>query len=220
MSLARVGDFTGAEKAFQAGANEKGPVDALKLDYAKFLVDQNRPVDALHLVHEIVAQDAHSVAAWRLGGEIALSRAEFLEVACDWTAEAMKQLPQDDQVAAQRAEALMLSQQTAAARVLWERLWKSGRQPRSLAALILCEIVADGLSSRSADYEPELGPTSRAVIEWYRRCLAVRAQGMLDRLNQQTEALRSILPAAVDMIDAALAEAGEQPARALEPCLA
>jgi hypothetical protein len=41
---------------------------------------------------------------------------------------------------------------------------------------------------------------------------------MLDRLNQQTEALRSILPAAADMIDAALAEVGEQPARALEPC--
>ena len=48
LSLARSGDIAGAEKAFQQGLKETGHGDALRLDYARLLAGQNRPLDALH----------------------------------------------------------------------------------------------------------------------------------------------------------------------------
>ena len=55
------------------------------------------------------------LAAWRLGGEIALGQAELLEFARDWTGEAFRALPENPVLAAQRAEALLLNGDTAAA---------------------------------------------------------------------------------------------------------
>jgi predicted Zn-dependent protease len=74
LSLAKVGDVAGAEKAFVAALAETGNVAGAKLDYAKFLQNANRPVDVLHQLHELVAQSPRNFAAWRLGGEIALER--------------------------------------------------------------------------------------------------------------------------------------------------
>jgi glycosyltransferase involved in cell wall biosynthesis/tetratricopeptide (TPR) repeat protein len=218
MSLAKVGDVPGAEKAFQAGLVEKGRVEELKLDYARFLLEQNHPVDALHRLHEAVVENPHSAASWRLGAQIALSRLEFLEFACDWTSEAIKQFPDDDEVVAQRAEALLLNQQTQQSRAVWETLRNRDPQPRTLAALILCDLVEGCHSVRSEDRETELGPISRAFIDWYRRCLDLHAQAILDRLNERTEVLRLELPAAAAMIETALAEAAESAAKG-EPLL-
>jgi GT2 family glycosyltransferase/glycosyltransferase involved in cell wall biosynthesis/Tfp pilus assembly protein PilF len=220
MTLAKTGDSQGAEKSFQSGMTEKGRGEELRLDYAKFLVDQNRPVDALHLLHEVVAQNASCVAAWRLGGQIALSRADFLEFACDWTAEAIKLLPENKEILSQCAEALLLSRQTAQARGLWQTLWDQDHQHRSQAALLICDIIEDTPGKESTAPEPEFGPTSHAFIEWYRRCLAMRSQAVVSCLNQRIEVLRSVLPAAAAMLESAITEADEQPATTPEPCLA
>ena len=219
MSLARAGDVVAAEKAFQAGLNEKGRREELRLDYARFLVQQNRHVDALHRLHELVAEQGDCAAAWRLGAQIALSRPDFLEFACDWTSEALKQLPNDNEIAAQRAEALLLSQQTGQARELWRTVCQKDPQPRSHAALLLCEVVEEGDLSGLEPNEAELGPTNRALLDWYQRCLAMRAQNVLDRLNQRLDHLGTLLPAAAGLIEAALADAGAE-SNVSEPCLA
>ena len=143
LSLARLGDRAGAEKAFQSGLSEKGPSEELRLDYARFLVEQDRAVDGLHRLHEMVTENPLCAAAWRLGGKIALGRADFLEFACDWTSEAVKQLPEDNELVAQRAEALLLSQQTEQAIELWRTLWEREHQAPALAALLICELVGD-----------------------------------------------------------------------------
>ena len=219
MSLAKSGDAIAADKAFQSGLNEKGRREELRLDYARFLVQQNRHIDALHRLHELVTEQAHSAAAWRLGAQIALSRPDFLEVACDWTTEAVNQLPDDTEIAAQRAEALLLSQQVGPARELWRALWQKQPQPRSQAALILCELVQDGNLSGLEPNEAELGPTNRALIDWYQRCLTMRAQNVLDLLNHRLDRLGALLPAAAGMIEAAVADARAE-SNIPEPCLA
>ena len=220
LSLAKAGDPSAAEQTFQSGLGQKGRGDELRVAYAKFLVDQDRAVDALNRLHEAVTENAQCAAAWLLGAQIALSRADFLEVARDWTSEAVKHFPADAQILGQRAESLLLDQQTTEARELWRTLWDQQHQPRALAAILVCEIVEGRPITRSDAYEAELGPISRAFIDWYQRCLAMRAQPLITRLNERLDSLRPVLPAAAAMIESALVEAGQETAPTPEPCLA
>ena len=211
LSLAKTGDVAGAEKAFVAALAETGNVAGAKLDYAKFLQNANRPVDALHQLHELVAQSPRNFAAWRLGGEIALGRAEFLEFARDWTGEAFQALPENPVIAAQRAEALMLNGDPTTAAMLWEKIWRSEPDPRTLAALILCEAIG-----APTNHAPNAGPdeqaTSHAFIEWYQKLIVARAQNLIGNINGQLEKLSHALPTAAQMLESALSEA-ETPAQ-------
>ncbi len=211
MSLVKSGDAAGAEKAFQDGLSGKGRTGELALDYARFLADQNRPVEALQRLHEIVAQNATGAGAWRLGGEIALGRPDFLEFARDWTGEAVRCLPDDPVIAAQRAEVLLLGGQAANAQPLWERACNGARPPRALAAWILCSAAGSGTvpSTRNAAEETAV---SRAFIEWYQRLVSAGARETILRLNSRVDAFRESLPTAARLLDSALAEAEKQPA--------
>ena len=145
-------------------------------------------------------------AAWRLGGEIALASAEFLEFARDWTGEAFKAVPENPVIAAQRAEALMLNGDTATASELWEKIWSSEHEPRTLAALILCETV--GLKTLHAtNGGRDEYATSLAFIAWYQKLIAVRAQPVIGKINAELERLSHALPTAAQMLEAALSEA-------------
>jgi tetratricopeptide (TPR) repeat protein len=209
LSLANAGEAMEAQKAFEAGLKELGHVDSLRLDYAKFLTAQKRPLDALHQLNEIVAHDVRNIAAWRLGGEIALSQSEFLEFARDWTGEAARHVPEDLVVIAQRAEALMLGEDIAGARPLWEKVWQGERKPQALAALVLCEAIAGPMTHRPEDNKEEIG-ASRVFIEWYRKLFAARAQKTLTRLMEQMNALDGVLPSAAKILGAAMAEAKKE----------
>jgi tetratricopeptide (TPR) repeat protein len=209
LSLANAGETAEAEQAFEAGLKELGHVDSLRLDYAKFLAAQKRALDALRQLNEIVTHEVRNTAAWRLGGEIALSRPDFLEFASDWTGEAARHLPEDSVVITQRAEALMLSEDITAARPLWEKVWQSERQPQALAALVLCEAIAGPATHRPDDNKEEIA-ASRAFIEWYRKLFAARAQKTLTRLMEQMNSLDGVLPSAAKMLGAAMAEAKQE----------
>jgi GT2 family glycosyltransferase len=206
LSLARLNEAAGAEKVFKAGLTEGGRTDDLKADYAKLLAAQNRPVDALHLLHEVVQQNAQHVNAWKLGGEIALSRPEFLEFATDWTGEAIHALPNESAIAAHRAEALLMSQQTGGALKLWTAICNGERAPRALAAALLCATVNSQPLPRPASSAEEVA-VSRAFVEWYRRLVNAGAEKTITCLNARAEALRPALPTAMKILDAVLAEA-------------
>jgi len=204
LSLAKLGDLPAAEKAFAAALTETGHVEAAKLDYAKFLASGNRPVEALNQLHEMVKSNAQHAGVWRLGGEIALSRPEFLEFARDWTAEAIRQLPDDGIIVAQRAEVLLLSQELASALPLWSRAVNGERPPRAVAAQILCATAASqpvaGLCGQAE--EPVV---SRAFVDWYRRLVMAGAHDAIVGLNSRVETLRPILPAAAGVLDGVIA---------------
>jgi glycosyltransferase involved in cell wall biosynthesis/ADP-heptose:LPS heptosyltransferase/predicted O-methyltransferase YrrM/Tfp pilus assembly protein PilF len=195
-----------AEQAFKAALAEKGHQEKAQLDYAKFLRDQNRPVEALQQLHGLITSQPQMAAAWRLGGEISLSQVNFLEFALDWTGEALKALPEDPVAATQRAMALMLGGHALAAAPLWEKLWRSEPQPRTLAALILCEIAA-GHPAQTLNAGHDEQATSLAFVEWYQKLIAAGAKPMLESLNARLEPLAKILPAAAQMLNAALTEA-------------
>jgi tetratricopeptide (TPR) repeat protein len=214
LSLVRLRDADGAEKAFQSALAETGRTEEVKLDYARFLAEHNRPLDAVHKVHELVAQNSRCLAAWRLGGEIALGRPEFLEFARDWTGEAMRYQAEDPVIAAQRAEALMLSGDTAEAAGLWERIWNSEHQPKALAALILCESVESQTARALEDAGVEKA-TSLAFVEWYQKLLTARMQTVVGRLNEQVEILARTLPTAAKIIESAIAQSAKPESTAI-----
>jgi GT2 family glycosyltransferase len=209
VSLAQLGQAAEAESAFQTGLKEIDHVDALRLDYARFLFEQKRAVDALHPLNAIVAHDTRNVMAWRLGGQIALSSPEFLEFARDWTGEAMSHVPDDVVVSAQRAEALMLSEDTAGARILWEKLWNNTRKPQMLGALILCEAAEGTVTHKPENNQDELA-ASHAFIEWYQKLFAARAQKTLTQVMEQMNAIGHALPSAAKILGAAMAEANKE----------
>jgi len=206
LSLLKLGKLADAEKAFLAALAETGHVEAAKLDYAKFLRQASRPVDALNQLHELVAQNPRNVAAWQLGGEIALSQPELLEFAVEWTREAFQAVAENPVIAAQRAEALMLNGDTATAVELWEKIWSSEHEPRTLAAVILCEALEPKtLHAPSEGHDERV--TSMAFIEWYQKLLSARAQAVTGKLNEQLEKLARALPTAARMLETALSEA-------------
>jgi Flp pilus assembly protein TadD len=209
LSLAKMGDAAGAEKAFLAvlkgRSHVTGSLDGITLDYAKFLAAQNRAVEAFQKLHELVTANARNAAAWRTGGEIALGQPEFLEFAGNWTAEAARHMPEDFIINRQRAELLMLGGDGKAAAPLWERLWQSERQPTILAALILCEALESQIR-HSPDQIVNEPATSRAFIKWYQRLIAMRAHQVIQQLNGRLEDLSRTLPTASAMLQKALAE--------------
>ena len=206
LCLANLRDTAAAEKAFAAALLETGHGEAAKLDYAKFLLKENRAVDALHQLHGLVATNPRNIGAWQLGGEIALGRPEFLEFARDWSREATKALPENPVIAAQRAEALMLNGDPAASAPLWETLWRSEPEPRTLAALILCE-TATGQAAHAPNPGRNEQATSMAFVEWYQKLISARAKIVIEIINGRLELLSGALPTAGQMLQAALSEA-------------
>ncbi|HEV2454238.1 MAG TPA: glycosyltransferase [Verrucomicrobiae bacterium] len=204
LALARSKDTVGAEKAFQAALSEPGRAESIKLDYAKFLADTNRPVEALQKLHEMVSANCRNAVLWRAGGEIALSRPDFLRFALDWTGEAMRYAGEDPAVIALRAEALMLSGDTAAAAKLWEQTWSREPHPRSFAALILCETIESENTHAPDDVSREIS-ASREFVAWYQRLIAMRAKTVANAVNAQLDRLSRVLPNAAKKIETALA---------------
>jgi glycosyltransferase involved in cell wall biosynthesis/Tfp pilus assembly protein PilF len=236
LSLMKLGDDAGAEKAFQAALAETGRTEEVKLDYAKFLAKQNRQVDALHKLHEVVAENSRNIGAWRLGGEIALSQPGFLEFACDWTSEAAQHLADDITIVAQRAEALMLSGDTASARELWERVcstistpsprpsgvrgteFENNLPPHPNPLLLLGGEGARALAalilceliesdSTSNPNESQEPATSREFLAWYQKLIAMNAQKLIEEINERIGKLSRALPTAAGILEKALIEA-------------
>ena len=206
LCLVQLGDPPAAEKAFVAALAEKDPAGAARLDYARFLQAQNRLVDALHQLNAVITANSRNQAAWQLGGEIALGRPEFLEFALDWTGAAMKAMPENPVAAAQRAEALMLNSNAPAAAQLWEGIWNSEHEPRTLAALILCEI-ASGQTPHLPNRDGGEQGTSLSFIHWYQKLIAAQAKPLVEKINGQLVPLSLTLPTAAQMLESALAEA-------------
>ncbi len=201
-----LGDSAGAEAAFRAGLGTARNTEAARLDYARFLAQQRRPIEALEQLHESVSTDAQNAEAWVLGGNVALSRPEFLEFALDWTAEAFRTLPTDPRVRELRAEALMLSQQSEAALPLWREEATIKPGPRARAAVLLCELCTEGLAL-TADPASDRRADSSAALAWFRRWIEFGAGAAVKSVAEKRDRIRDVLPEFAAVLDSVVADA-------------
>jgi hypothetical protein len=149
-----------------------------------------------------------------LGGQIALSRPEFLEFARDWTGEAAKYFPDHPGLALQRAEALLLTQDAEGALPLWRQA-HSPNNSRQLAAVVLCEFLTGNCQRRFPADEEAL--VSRELVKWYRSLIAAGAHSCIARLHGRMEEVRSVAPGFAAVWDAANRQAREKAGGALAP---
>jgi GT2 family glycosyltransferase/glycosyltransferase involved in cell wall biosynthesis/tetratricopeptide (TPR) repeat protein len=168
------------------------------------LAQTGKVVEALKILHQIVTERADDAAAWTLGGSLALQHPDFLEFASDWTGEAVKHVPGNVAIMAQRAEALLLSGQAREAANAWQRLPES---PQVLAALVICETPPSTIP-------PELEvAVSHEFLRLYRRLINFGATQQTLRINERLDWLQSMLPTAAKFLAAAFAEAMELSAK-------
>jgi glycosyltransferase involved in cell wall biosynthesis/Tfp pilus assembly protein PilF len=204
LSLAALGQQAGAEEAFRDALGEDAKSRPVRFDFAKFQSQQGRPLQALKLANELVAESGQDIQAWLLGGQIALSQPEFLEFAQDWTGEAIKHFPEDSAILLQRAEALTLNQQAALALPLWTRA-HFPNSARHLAALTLCEVLAGECRRHFTPHTEKL--VSQEFLKWYRHLIKCKAHSLINQINEKLDDLQAILPTAVGVLGAAMKQA-------------
>jgi glycosyltransferase involved in cell wall biosynthesis len=204
LSLAALGEQAGAEQAFRDALGEDAKSRPVRFDFAKFQFHQGRPLEALKLVNELVAESCQDIQAWQLGGQIALSQPEFLQFAHDWTGEAIKHFPEDSAILLQRAEALTLNQQVALALPLWTKA-HFPNSARHLAALTLCEVLAGDCQRHFTPHAEKL--VSQEFLKWYRHLIQCKAHTLVNQVNEKLGDLQAVLPAAVGVLGAAMKQA-------------
>ena len=207
LCLEQMGETDAAAEEFRLALETEPLAWPVRHDYARFLATHDRQIEALNLFFVLAGEKPGEPQVWLQGGQLALTRPEFLEVALDWTAEAERHLPDDPAVVQQRAEALMLAGQCSMALPLWRR-WPSGSNPALAAALVLCETVA-GENQFSPAPAAEVA-VSREFVNWYQRLLRFNAQPTVEALNARVEGLQRVLPSAAGILTSALAEASAE----------
>ncbi len=207
LALAAQNQNDAAAEAFRAALADDPASLPARFDFARFHFERGASVEALQQLHEIVAGNPREARVWLFGGQIALSRPEFLEFARNWTGEALKHFPDHPGLVSQRAEALLLSQETAAALPFW-----SGpsvpASPRQLAALVICEAAA---GNWQRDLSPAQEPVvSQELLKWCRQLINFHANGLIQQLEGNLENLRVTVPSFVKVWEAAAAAAGRE----------
>ncbi|HXJ55907.1 MAG TPA: glycosyltransferase [Verrucomicrobiae bacterium] len=204
LCLAAMKQNQAADQAFSAALRDDPGSRAVSFDYARFLADTGQGIEALKIIHQLATKDPSNVVLWQFGGQVALSQPEFAEFAADWTGEAINLFPAHPLILEQRAQALLLNGKSAEALPLWQRIGGAAN-PSHQAALLICQAA---LNQPLAVVPAELGPRlNQEFLAWYRRLLSARAEGVIRQVNERLEALRKIVPAAVQALEAALAEA-------------
>jgi tetratricopeptide (TPR) repeat protein len=204
LCLAQLGDTDAAAAEFCLAIEDDPQSRPARFDYARLLAARNQSVEALNLLFELVKHKADDSAVWLLGGQIALSRPEFLEVALDWTADAGRHFPQDLAILRQRAEVLTLANRCEEALPLWRRI-RPESAPALAAALVLCETAAnDDQFSPPMHLEAQI---SREFLKWYQRLIQFNNRSTVEAVNARIDSLQSRLPSVAHVLREALAQA-------------
>ena len=202
--LAALQQTEAAHKAFRDALKDDPESRPVRAACASFLADNGAAVEALNLLHELVDEKPSDAVAWQMGGQIALSKPEFLEVAGDWTAEAIQNCPDHPALNEQRGRALLLSGQPESALPFWRRIASAGRST-ALAGLIISEAAAGesiGAWPQAAD-----ATLSAEFLKWYRQLIDFGAEQIILKLNQRLADLALVVPEAAARLRTALAEA-------------
>jgi hypothetical protein len=208
MALSHVAlkDHVAAEKCFRLAVEQPNTGSVIRIDFANFKAQKGEPIEAFKILTELTSEDASNIMVWYTGAKIALSQPDFIDFALDWTLEAANVLPEAKPLLAQRAEALLLSQNLEDALPLW-RANHDSANPRHLAALILCEVL-QGSENYSLKLENET-VVSQEFLKWYRLLLHHRANAIAGQINQRLEEFLPVLPSAAKVLGAAIRQAAE-----------
>ncbi len=131
---------------------------------AMCLAQTGAAVEALKVLHQVVTENAKDEVAWALGGGLALQHPDFLEFACDWTGEAIKYVPENVEIVAQRAEALLLSGKPNEALPLWRQARHGDDRPARCRRDPVCHLAGESPTSPPVKQRGERKPGISEVV--------------------------------------------------------
>ncbi|MBI1841825.1 MAG: glycosyltransferase [Verrucomicrobia bacterium] len=206
LSYDKLGEKAEAEKQFTASLAETPEATNVRMDFAKHLQREAKRVQALEQLHAIIAQKPSELMAWRMGAEIALRDAAFLDFAVDWTAEAIKAFPRDQTLAAARGEALMLRGAFGDAAPFWDQA-RADQNPRHDAAFLFCRLQVSPASLGETRAPGAEARISQEFCDWFRAVVSSGNESAIRNLSSRLDALRPVLPTAASRIESVLKEA-------------
>ncbi|MSR42854.1 MAG: tetratricopeptide repeat protein [Pedosphaera sp.] len=173
--------------------------------YAKFLNVQQRPEEALPLLHQGAVDGRMAPILWELGCEITNGSMHLPDLALEWTESALADHPENDELRKQRSIALLTAGRAAEALPFFEATLNP-TQPVVAGAIILCRLLA-GTPGTTAQPSNELA-VSHEFIAWYRRLLTHDSTEAVHEINRLLPVLQPILPTATKILHEAMTEAG------------
>lgn len=202
--LHKLGQTQDAARAFEKAIARDPNGGAIHQDYACFLRDTGRPVDALKVLHQRIRKDPSELDSWVLGAQIALADPNLHEFAVDWTTDATRCLPGNPELALFHAEALVLAQRPAEGALALANESLS-TAPACVARRIACRLLAD-------EPLPTLGrasseQTSEEFLKFYRLLVRRGAAAQIETINDRLEVLAGVLPNAARLLQSVLLEA-------------
>ncbi|MBI4658801.1 MAG: glycosyltransferase [Verrucomicrobia bacterium] len=202
--LVQTGQTENAELHFKRALEYEPNSAGMLHDYAHFLHRTNRSLEALQVLHGVMAKGINEPHIWHLGSFIANSKPEFVEFAVDWTREALKHFPEHEGIKFLRGEALFKAGQFRDALPFFENS-PHVHEPSPRAAVLFCQL-AEGQTLTPVPPDQEF-MVSKEFVGWYRRLLATQSREALKKINARLDALRIALPTAATMLEQALREA-------------
>ncbi len=201
--LARDGRAEEAEEHYQKGVDRELSNVGIRNDYAKFLLAQNRPSDAIELLHNFLEEHGPDERLWALGCQIVNGHLGEIDVANNWTECALLHYPENPEIRKHRAIALLTAGQFTEAVKYFEETPELANNVTT-AAIYLCRIV-NGQTGKLKIPENEL-IISKYLADWYRRLLVHENEAATQKVLTRLEDFERVLPTAGRVLrEAALA---------------
>ncbi|MCE2827609.1 MAG: glycosyltransferase [Verrucomicrobium sp.] len=212
-ALRKLGRKQEAADAYAQALQDEPGCESARVEFGTFIAEEGQVVPALTVLHQGIQHDPRQGRVWEAGGAIALRQRDTLEFALDWTAEALKNLPDHPALRRQRAETLLLHGMAREALPLWDEApaGSSGpsgqaQDPATACGLLLCRLFAgEPLPGPSTDRERAL---SQDLIRRYRQAVELGLDDWVRGLHERIDALETVLPTAARLIRQVVAESG------------
>ncbi len=135
LALAATKENDAAAAAFREALVDDPKSRAARFDFARFLFEQNQPLEALKWLTQLASEPPQDAPVWQFGAQIALSRPQFLRfrVRLDWGIHETLSPSPGDCDAPRRSTALLPAKRDAALALWSGELFQSHRAslPRS-----------------------------------------------------------------------------------------
>ena len=173
-------------------------------DFARLLTQEDRPEEAVKLLHEAIQLGIMNVTLWTLGSRIVNGHLADADIALRWTDCAVQEDAKHPEIRKQRGIALLSAGHFNEA---MEYFIDNSEpyHPSNEAGKILCNLMVGNSITISDPANEEA--ISTALVNWYRRLLERGQEKAARSVQVKLDELESVLPTAVLILREALAEA-------------
>ena len=202
--LAKQNQADEALEQYRTALDLKPDHAGVRHDFARLLTQEDRPEEAIALLHEAIQSGTMNVTLWSLGSQIVNGHLIDADIALRWTDCAIQEDLTHPEIRKQRGIALLSAGQFTEALPYFTDATQP-HHPLNEAGQIMCNVMTGkpGTLSNPANEET----VSAAFVNWYRRLLERGHEQAALEVQSRLDKLATTLPTAVSILREAFAEA-------------